>query len=282
MKVVFFGSSRYVVPVVEIIYNNFDLPLIVTTEQNRRDAIPFYCIAKKIEYLPVRKSADLIANSLVESTLASIGIVADFGLLIPEQTMNVFEYGIINIHPSLLPKYRGPTPVQSAILNGDEVSGVTIIKLDKYLDHGPVIAQLEEEIKPSDTAKSLYERLFTIGAELLIKTLNRYETSQVVFIPQNHEHATFTKSLTRDDGYYDLKSIFSGRDFFERMVRAYYPWPGVWSKAVLNEKEEQKVIKFLPNKKVQVEGGNEMPYRDFLNGYPKADPILINFLQKEI
>jgi len=66
------------------------------------------------------------------------------------------------------------------------------------------------------------------------------------------------------------------------MVRAYYPWPGVWSKAIVNEKNEQKVIKFLPNKKVQVEGGNEMPYRDFLNGYPKADPILINFLQKEV
>ena len=78
MKIVFFGSSRYVVPVIETLHNNFDLPLVVTTEQNRRDAIPFYCIAKKIEYLPVRKSADLIANSLVESTLASIGIVADF------------------------------------------------------------------------------------------------------------------------------------------------------------------------------------------------------------
>lgn len=282
MRVVFFGSSRYVVPVVETLYNTFDLPLVVTTEQNRRDAIPFYCITKKIEYLPVRKSADLIANYQIAGATASIGVVADFGLLIPAQTMNVFEYGIINIHPSLLPKYRGPTPVQSAILNGDRTTGVTIIKLDKYLDHGPVIAQLEEEIKPSDTAKSLYERLFTVGAELLIKTLNRYETSQVVFIPQNHEHATFTKALTRDDGYYDLKSIFSGRDFFERMVRAYYPWPGVWSKAVLNKKGEQKVIKFLPNRMIQVEGGNEMPYRDFLNGYPKADPILINFLQKEV
>jgi len=146
--------------------------------------------------------------------------------------MNVFPYGIINIHPSLLPKYRGPTPVQSAILNGDGETGVTIIKLDKYLDHGPVVAQVEEEIKDNDTAKSLYERLFKIGGELLIKTLARYENVQELFIPQNHEHATFTKALTRDDGYYDLQSISSGRGFFERMVRAYYPWPGVWSKAV--------------------------------------------------
>jgi methionyl-tRNA formyltransferase len=282
MKVVFFGSSRYVVPVIETLHNNFDLPLVVTTEQNRMDAVPFYCIAKKIDYLPARKSSDLISNYQIEGAVASIGVVADFGLLIPDQTMNVFEYGIINIHPSLLPKYRGPTPVQSAILNGDQTTGVTIIKLDKYLDHGPVIAQIEEEIKTSDTAKTLYERLFTVGTDLLMKVLNKYENSKVLFVPQNHEHASFTKPLTRDDGYYDLQSIFSGRDFFERMVRAYYPWPGVWSKAVLNEKGEQKVIKFLPNKKVQVEGGNEMPYRDFLNGYPKADPILINFLQKEV
>ena len=282
MKVVFFGSSRYVIPVLEALHNNFDLSLVVTTEQNRRDAVPFYCITKKIDYLTVRKSTDLISNYQIEDSLASIGVVADFGLLIPEQTMTTFEYGIINIHPSLLPKYRGPTPVQSAILNGDRTTGVTIIKLDKYLDHGPVIAQVEEEIKPSDTAKSLYERLFAIGTGLLTKTLSKYENSQVLFISQNHEHASFTKPLTKDDGYYDLESIFSGRDFFERMVRAYYPWPGVWTKTVLNEKGEQKVIKFLPNRKVQVEGGNEMPYRDFLNGYPKADPILINFLQKEI
>src|ERR1035437_8010125 len=108
MKVVFFGSSRYVVPVIETLHNNFDLPLVVTTEQNRMDAVPFYCIAKKIEYLPVRKSSDLISNYQIEGAVASIGVVADFGLLIPNQTMNVFEYGIINIHPSLLPKYRGP------------------------------------------------------------------------------------------------------------------------------------------------------------------------------
>jgi methionyl-tRNA formyltransferase len=282
MKVVFFGSSRYVAPVIETIHDNFDLPLVVTTEQNRMDAVPFYCAAKKIEYLPVRKSSDLISNYQIEGSLASIGVVADFGLLIPEQTMNVFEHGIINIHPSLLPKYRGPTPVQSAILNGDQTTGVTIIKLDKYLDHGPVIAQVEEAIKPSDTAKTLYERLFEIGAQLLVKMLNSYETSRVLFVQQNHDHATFTKALTKDDGYCDLESIFSGRDFFERMVRAYYPWPGVWSRLRLSSDGQAKVVKFLPNKMIQAESGNEMAYRDFLNGYPKADPTLINFLKKEI
>jgi len=79
-----------------------------------------------------------------------------------------------------------------------------------------------------------------IGTDLLMKVLNKYENSKVLFIPQNHEHASFTKPLTRDDGYYDLQSIFSGRDFFERMVRAYYPWPGVWSKQLSMKKTNKK------------------------------------------
>ena len=282
MKIVFFGSSRYAVPIIEMLHDNFDLALVVTTEQNRTDAVPFYCLAKKIELLSVRKSSDLISNYQIGNAQASIGVVADFGLIIPTHTLDTFENGIINIHPSLLPRYRGPTPVQSAILNGDTKTGVTIIKLDKYLDHGPIIAQTEEEIRPSDTSKILYERLFEIGAQLLAKVLNKYESSQVLSTPQDHDQATFTKALTRDDGFYDLSSIPNGTNFFERMVRAYYPWPGTWTKAVLNGKNEPKIIKFLPNKKIQAEGGNEMAYRDFLNGYPKADPVLLNFLKKEI
>jgi methionyl-tRNA formyltransferase len=281
MKAVFFGSSRYIVPVLETIYNQFDLPLVVTTEQNKMDAVPFFCEAKKVEYITVRKSPDLISNYRIEETMANVGVVADFGLLIPQQMMNIFPYGMLNIHPSLLPKYRGPTPAQSAILNGDTKTGVTIIKLDKYLDHGPVVAQVEEEIKENDTAKSLYERLFKIGGQLLVKTLSKYENAQTMFIPQNHDGATFTKALTRQDGFLDLKNIYEGKAFFDKMIRAYYPWPGVWSKAIINGKI--LLIKFLPEKKIQVEGGKEMEYKDFINGYAKtADQNLISFLKKTL
>lgn len=281
MKVVFFGSSRYIVPVLEMIYNNFDLPLVVTTEQNRMDPIPFYCESKKIEYLKVRKTADMISNYEIGETMANIGIVADFGVLIPDSLLPVFPYGIVNIHPSLLPKYQGPTPVQSAILNGDTETGVTIIKLDKYLDHGPVVAQVKEEIKQTDTAKSLYERLFKIGGELLVRTLSRFENAESLLVPQNHENATFTKPLTKDDGFIELTSVIGGKSFFERMTRAYYPWPGVWTKTTINDK--LLVVKFLPEKKIQVEGGNEMSYKDFLNGYTnKADKNLLEFLKREL
>jgi len=282
MKVVFFGSSRYVVPVLEMLHEQFDLPLVVTTEQNRMDAVPFYCESKKIEYLIVRKSADLISNFQIEETQANIGIVADFGVLIPDQMLNAFPYGLLNLHPSLLPKYRGPTPVQNAILNGDTETGISIIRLDHYLDHGPVVAQTKETINATDTAKSLYERLFKIGGQLLLKTLQNFNNTQSAFTEQNHENATFTKPLSRDDGFLDLKKIYGAKEFFERMIRAYYPWPGVWTKAKI--KDNLLLVKFLPEKKIQVEGGNEMAYKDFLNGYAEraADPDLISFLKKEL
>jgi len=281
MRAVFFGSSRFVVPVLETIHNQFDLPLVVTTEQNKMDAVPFFCESKKIEYIIVRKSTDLISNYRIQEPMANIGIVADFGVLIPNQMLNAFPDGIINIHPSLLPKYRGPTPVQNAILNGDTETGVTIIKLDKYVDHGPIIAQVKEKIKENDTAKSLYERLFRIGGELLIKTLFKYGDAQGLTTAQDHESATFTKSLTRDDGFINLKNIYEGKEFFDKMIRAYYPWPGVWTKTTVNNK--LLTIKFLPEKRIQVEGGNDMAYKDFLNGYAHAaNPDLVSFLKKEL
>lgn len=283
MKVIFLGSSRYVIPVLETIYNNFELTLVVTTEQSKIQAIPFFCTTKKIDCLSVLKPADLTVSYRIEKAAADLGVVADFGLIIPKKTLDIFPLGLINIHPSLLPKYRGPTPVQNAILNGDDETGVSIIKLDKYVDHGPIISQVTEKIMPDDTAKSLYERLFEKGASLLLETLTDYAASKISETPQDHSGATFTKPLTRDDGFIDFDNISFGRDFFERMVRAYYPWPGVWTKVSLSgKKEELRVVKFLPNNKIQAEGGREMSYVDFINGYPNVDSKLIKFLKEDI
>lgn len=282
MKVVFFGSSRYVIPTVQMLHNYFNLALVVTTEQGSQDPIPFYCKTKKINFMSVRKSADLISSSQIQEANASIAVVADFGLIIPEETIKSFPMGMINIHPSLLPKYRGPSPVQSAILNGEKTTGITLIQLDKYMDHGPIIESKKEEIKPDDTAKSLYERLFKIGTILLQKTLQKYETQTVNLTPQDHEQATFTQMLTRDDGFMDFKTFSSNMEFFDKIIRAYYPWPGVFTRLRLSSALQEKIIKFIPNKRIQVEGGREIEYKDFINGYPDADKNLIEFLKKDI
>jgi methionyl-tRNA formyltransferase len=247
------------------------------------DPIPFYCKAKKIEYISIRKSADLLSSYPISQAMGSVGVVADFGLILPKQTLDTFPLGILNIHPSLLPLYRGPSPVQSTILNGERETGVTIIKLDKNVDHGSILGQIKEEVKTNDTSQTLYERLFKQSATLLSKVLIEYENSQANLVPQKHEDATFTKMLTREDGFIDFTNFFTGKDFFERMIRAYYPWPGVWTRVNLTEKKDDlKLLKFLPNKLVQVEGGREMQYKDFINGYPKANETLIGFLKKDI
>jgi len=205
--------------------------------------------------------------------------VADFGVIIPQNILDYFPMGIINVHPSLLPKYRGPTPVQTAILNGDKTTGISIILIDKLMDHGPIFTQKEELIEATDTSKSLYERLFKYGAEILLYVLQKYESRSIAPKSQDDSKATVTKFLSREDGFFDYKTN-TDLAYFHNLIRAYYPWPGAWSKAILNTGQEEKIIKFLPEQKVQVEGGKEMLVKDLLNGYPKADTQFVEFLRR--
>jgi len=265
MKVVFFGSSRYVLPIIEVLKNNFDLTLVVTTEKQSADAVPKFCLENKIPYISISSFDDKKIGS-------EIGIVADFGLMIPSKILNAFEHGLLNIHPSLLPKYRGPTPVQAAILNGETKTGITIIKLDEEMDHGPILLQVEEPIAAFDTAETLYERLFKIGAELLSQNINKYIKGQIKLTKQDHSRATITARLTRKDGHIDITNPPSP-EMLDRMIRAYHPWPGVWSKwQMANGK--WRIVKFLPEGRIQVEGKKPMSYKDFLNGYPEAKGII--------
>ncbi len=277
MKVVFFGSSKYVIPIIEVLTRDFDLALVVTTEQNQTDPIPSYCLSQKLPYLSVSTLADPNFKFKILNLKLSIAVLADFGLIIPTEILNAFPKGIINIHPSLLPKYRGPTPVQNAILSSDKETGVTIIKLDNEIDHGPILTQKETTISASDNAQTLYEKLFRIGADLLHRNLNKYIKGEIKLSEQDHSKATFTKMLTREDGFIDLSSlkIENSKLKIARMVRAYYPWPGVWTKLNLKTKDQKlKTIKFLPKNLIQVEGKKPMSYKDFLNGYPSVKEII--------
>lgn len=282
MKVVFFGSSRQVIPILEELRLNSDLRFVVTTEQGSQDPVPFYCKIHKIDYILAGKSADLIDNVEIMQQMADLGVVADFGIVIPEQTFKQFTFGMINVHPSLLPKYRGATPVQSAILNGEATTGVTLIQLDQYVDHGPILAQEEEEIKKDDTSKDLYERLFKKGAMMLAKVLQDIQNQSIKLQQQNENQATFTKMLKREDGFMDLNKLLSEKELFERMIRAYYPWPGAWTLTKLNLENSEKIVKFAPHNRIQVEGGREVTYKDFINGYPNADKTLLEFLKNNL
>jgi len=275
LKIIFFGSSDYVIPIIEVLKNNFELSLVITTEKSQ-GTVPSFCIKNKIPYLSIRQFSNSTTQQL-QRIKAPVAVLADFGLIIPEEILNAFPKGIINLHPSLLPKYRGPTPVQTAILNGEKTTGISIMKLDKEIDHGPILGQEKEEILSNDTAETLYKRLFGKGASLLLNMLNKYLKDDLKLVTQEHEKATFTKPLSRQDGFIDILKLETrnSKSELERKIRAYCPWPGVWFKTKLNNAE--KIIKLLPGDKLQVEGKKPMPYKDFLNGYPEAKEFLQKF-----
>lgn len=235
MKIVFFGSDQYS----EIVLKNLKHSVLATITPGSLNRIP----------------------------AADIGILASFGAIISKEILNSFPQGILNVHPSLLPKYRGPSPVQTAILNGEKETGVTIIKMDELVDHGPIVAQVKELILPTDTSTSLYGRLFEKGAKLLNELLEK----PIKTTPQDHAKATFTKKFTREDGKIDWHKTAVEID---RQIRALYPWPGTWTD--INSKRLKILKAHLKNNKlvldeVQLEGKKPVTFRQFLQGYPQTD-----------
>lgn len=261
--IIFFGSSKLVLPIIEILNSKYDLKIVVTTEKEPSQAIPGYCLKNSLPYISIQQFNNTTIQQLA-SYKSPLAVLADFGLIVPDEVLNAFPKGIINIHPSLLPKFRGPTPVQSAILSGEKETGVSIIRLDNAVDHGPLLAQETEPILEDDTSETLHEKLFAKGAELLVKVLPDYISGNLVPKPQDDSKATFTEKLTRNSGYIDLS-----KSQIDRMIRAYYPWPGVWTTIAIRDKQKEIRIKFLPGNKLQVEGKKPMSYKDFLNGYPE-------------
>ncbi len=268
MKIIFFGASKFVLPLIEMLHTNFELALVITTERSPLDAVPEYCQQKNIPFLSIKSLDEAI--EIIKEKNAELGVLAYFGLLLPQNVLQTFPKGILNIHPSLLPKYRGATPVQSALLNGDTETGVTIIKLDEHMDHGPILAQEKETILPEDTTETLHKKLFGKGTQLLAALIKPYVENETELKEQSHDQAVYTKkSLVKQDGFFDSTNPPAN---LNQMIRAYYPWPTVWTRIEINEKE--KIVKFLPGARLQVEGKNPMSVKDFLNGYPNLKPFV--------
>ena len=153
-------------------------------------------------------------------------IVAAFGQILPQSVLDIPPFGCLNIHPSLLPRHRGPSPIANAILEGDEFTGVTIMLMDKGLDTGPILAQEKIPILPQYTTGSLSERLAQIGAGLLIHTLPLWLENCLSPQPQNEKEATYSKLITKKDGEIDWG--LSCVQLWKR-VRAFQPWPGCYT-----------------------------------------------------
>ncbi len=280
MKIVFFGTPNYVLPILTKLHKTFVTgpgrsPVVAVVTQPPRP------IGRKqiITYSPIDKWAHehkipifYSSDELIEANLdIELGVLASYGEIIKSEVINLFPQGILVIHPSLLPKYRGASPVPAAIKNGDKVSGVSIIKMDAKMDHGPIVAQFKEDILPDDTTESLRDRLFARSADVLVETLEPYIQNKIKPKAQNHDEATFTKLTKKEDGFIDLSKT-SPQDG-ERFVRAMYPWPGAWT--YLPNQKRLKIIKahlegekLVPDE-VQLEGKEPVTYKQFKEAYPQ-------------
>ncbi len=265
MKIVFFGS-RHVHNLLNELSDNFDLELVVTTDAG----IVKYAKAEGFPYAQVLKIDEKLLKA-IKDLEPDLGVVADFGLIIPQALMDIFPHGIINVHPSLLPLYRGPTPVHTALLNGDSITGISIIKIDEELDHGPIIYQEEYDIKPQDFTEKLLNNLFTRAAQILPDLITEFVDGKLNLEVQNDDKATYTSILKKEDGYIDLDNPPEKRKL-EKMINALNPWPGVWTKFKLTDKEV--IIKLHPMNFIHVEGKKPMSYKDFKNGYEKGEEFL--------
>ena len=199
-------------------------------------------------------------------------IVASYGKKLSQKTLNLPKYGCLNIHPSLLPKYRGATPVPNAILANDKSTGVSIIKMTNKIDAGPILAQKKISIKSKDTTPDLLKRCFTIGAKLLINILPDYLNNKITQKKQNKAQATYTKKFTKQDGFISWQKFIkeSKTNFIsiDNKIRALYPWPGVHTFLPNN-----KILKLLPTQAglakyfFQLEGKAPISWQQFKNGY---------------
>lgn len=237
-------------------------------------------------------------SKLVTEISPDLAIIFAYGMIIPQKIIESVPYGFLNIHPSLLPKFRGSTPVQAAILNGEEKTGVSIISLTKEVDAGPIVQQEELEVDKDDTTLTLGDKLSELGSNLIAEAAEKVLDRTALFEKQNEKEATFTKIIKKVDGKIDWNK--SAEDL-TREIRAYAPWPGsytYWEDKLIKILGADSISKDLEGKngqviieesnlyviagketlkitKLQIEGRNPMPSKDFLNGFPEINKAIL-------
>jgi len=303
MNLVFAGTPRFAVPTLErLVDEGFHVRLVITQPDRpsgrgmELTASPVKEIASRFG-IPVRQPEKIKDNPEFQGELNDIRpdavIVVGYGRIIPQWMIELPVLGNLNVHASLLPKYRGAAPIQWAIANGESVTGVTTMRIDAGLDTGDILLQSELPITPEDTAESIAPRLATLGAGLMIETLRRLRDGTIVTRHQNHAQATLAPLLTKEDGIIDFQR--PATEIWNRL-RGFQPWPGaftnfrgknlhVWSARPIAAEIPTGTIRMeghlpfvgcaqhtaLELIEVQVQGKKRTPAQDFVNGYRPYD-----------
>ncbi len=243
MDFVFFGTPRFAEIFLSELLEKGLRPKAVVTNPDRPvgrkkelTPPPIKILAEKAG-IPVYQPSKLLRDDLPD---AKLGVLAAYGSIVPQSIIDSFPKGIICIHPSLLPKYRGATPIQTAILNEERETGTTLFLLDKFVDHGPLLAQEKAEIGTGETYLSLETKLARLSAKLFSEIAEGYVSGKVAPVPQNEAGATLTKKFSREDAFVpadELKNAcegIGGAPIYAK-IRALNPEPGAWTR--IHEKE---------------------------------------------
>jgi methionyl-tRNA formyltransferase len=235
-KLVFCGTPHFAVPTLEkLVEAGYDLQLVLT-QPDRPKGRGLELVASLVKQtsqrlnLPVYQPEKIKQNEDLRAKLQEIApaaiIVVGYGRIIPKWMLDLPKYGNINLHASLLPKYRGAAPIQWAIASGESVTGVTTMRIDEGLDTGDILLQQELAILDEDTAETLSPRLAALGAELMIETLRGLAENSIKPQPQKHELATLAPILKKEDGRIDFNR--TARESYNR-YRGFQPWPGAFT-----------------------------------------------------
>ncbi len=304
IKIIFMGTPEFAVPILNSLIEKYKIISVVTQPDKKvgRKQIINQSPVKKLAIknnIKVLQPEQIRGNNefikAIKELKPDLIIVAAYGLILPKEILNIPQYKVINVHASLLPNYRGASPIQTAILNGDSKTGVTIMLVNEKMDQGDIIAQAETPISPNETSETLHDKLSDLGAKLLTKTLPKYLDGEIEPQKQDDSKASYCQLITKADGKINWqKSAIE----IERQVRALNPWPGTWTiwqnknlkileTEILNpdvgcaESEigktfltAQKELAInckkgsLLLKKLQLEGKKNMTDKELINGYP--------------
>ncbi|MFA5020763.1 MAG: methionyl-tRNA formyltransferase [Patescibacteria group bacterium] len=237
IKIIFCGTPDFSVPYLEGLISDpaFWVVGIITQSDkpSGRDQKPSPSPVKSaaIGYgLRIWQPEKLKSDEIISGELSAVGadllVVVAYGQIIPASILALFPRGAINVHPSLLPKYRGASPIQSALLAGESETGITIMLMDEKMDHGPILSQLKVKLAGEETNGSLHEQLAETGVSLLLETIKKYLNGDLKSQEQNHDEATYCATITKADGRIDWTQ---SAQTIKRKLYALYPWPAVWT-----------------------------------------------------
>jgi methionyl-tRNA formyltransferase len=303
---VFFGTGEFAADLLRAISSdsNWKILAVITSPDrpagrgqiNTSSAVK---LAAEQAGLPIFQPEKLAGFNIAELTQADIGVVAEYGYILPTEILKMPKHGTVNLHGSLLPKYRGASPIQTAILNGDNTTGVTLMLMDAKMDHGPIISQVVTEIGPDEMRNDLYAKLSKLAAELYLRDAPRYIAGELTPTEQDHASATFCKILSRDDGR--INFLKTAAEIYNQ-YRALTPWPGIWSSLNIKrlkfhrltiadktnlspgqiEYDDEKIFvgcagyTSFEARELQLEGHSTVSAREFINGNKSASGQILS------